>query len=781
MSSQRLAWCLMLACSLLLTGCAAGPQVAPTSIHASTSYVVAPVSVRAVTPQDEAMAGQWNQLLQHGDFNQVMSTYGIIPKLEGQSGNVEAKACKEHADELDAALRINPVGIALWYDAYRCAKSLQQKGLASARLRSLTDVVGFALRSAPPDWGDTPIRVLHFDDIAAFIQASGQQLANIYVDRTDGSRYLPVTIVLLDPTPPHQRTFTFDLLDSAVRMQRDPDAQFPSFRNGMAKAIVEALARSGIPAFAQVLKLDDARADNDIKSKVKSLQEQSGQGSFIAAVTLARICLFNHDKNCGRGAVDALLPWAEQHDPVAMLWLAVAYADGDGVKADAGNARRLIEAGDRELGNNQIAFLFASLREGSSGQIDPVVRDLIETQARAHEPHAEFVIAETARNASKKQPLSPAVRAGLQHAAEFGLPEAERLYGDELFDEHQKAEAMSWLLKAANTGDARAQLDLANRYAEQFTSDPHGKQAMKVQELWRQWNTRAAQDGVVDVMLGLGSFYMNLPGGQGTLFQAQGWMQSAAQAGSVDGSLSLGDIYATNAPGLDGDAGEAAKIYQSVLDNDPNNPNAKMGLAELLVYGNGVAKDLGEARRLRIEAANTGNSDAQEVLGSDLLYGKSGPKNPKAGIGWLKKAMAQSNKLAAQDYADALFNGYGVKRDTGKAIHLWQTALDQGYLTSINQAAWNLCTTPDPTLFDPKRGMHFADALEQSFGVEATELDTVAACHAANGDFEGAIHIEEGAIAQAEQELPVPTKMLGALQERKQLFKQHKRYTEPFL
>jgi TPR repeat protein len=273
---------------------------------------------------------------------------------------------------------------------------------------------------------------------------------------------------------------------------------------------------------------------------------------------------------------------------------------------------------------------------------------------------------------------------------------------------------------------------------------------------------------------------MDLPATKSNLREAQGWLQSASLAGNVDATLSLGDIYATNAPGLDGDASTAAQLYQLVLDDHPENSNARLGLAELLVLGKGLAKDLKRARQLRTEAAKTGNAAAEYVLGKDLLYGQSGSRNPKAGIAWLKKAAAQGYTMAKVNYADALFNGVGVARDAPKAIRLWQAAFDKGTWMGANQGAWYLCTSTDPALLDPKRGMVFANELEKAIGIGAAELDTVAACHAATNDFDGAIKVEQKAIREAEQMQPLPTKMIDALQKREQLYKQHKHYTEPF-
>jgi TPR repeat protein len=779
-------------CGVLLAACAAaGPPAVPAPASSAAARPpkaaaddrVAPVPVVATAPQDVLIAMEWNHLLEHGDAEKVMGTYEIIPKIESDDGGVKADACKAHADELEAALKINPVGLALWYDAYQCAKALGQADLAEQRLQSFTRVVGFALRSAPPDWGDTPIRVLHFDDIAAFIQASGEKVLNLYVDRLGGSRYLPVTVLLLDATSHRQRRLTFDFLDSFMRMQRDPNAQFPVFRNAVAMQIVRELEKStgARSPFAQAVELDEALGKDDLESRIKALESAAATGNYVATLRLAAICLFGHPGHCGTQAVDALLPWAEKRDPEAMLWLAIAYADGDGVKADAADARRLVEAADNELGDIRIAYAFASLREGQAAEIDPVVRPIIEAQARAHEPHAEFVIAETARNAPEKHPLSPAVRAGLEHAAESGLPEAQRLLADILFGESQRRTAMEWLLKAAKAGDSRAQQDLANHYAELFdASRKAGKQVPEDRELAREWNVRASQDGRVGAMLRLGYSYMNLPPTKDNLRQAQGWMQSAAAAGSTEGLLALGDLYATNAPGLDGDAGKAAQLYQSVLDSNPDNPNARLGLAELLVTGKGVAKNLPKARQLRTEAAATGNSYAEYILGKDLLNGESGSKDPGAGIEWLKKSMKQGNGMAKIRYADALFHGDGVKRDVEAALRLWQSALDQDQVwLGINDGAWYLCTSADPRLFDGARGLHFANELSQVLGIGAAELDTIAACHAAVDDFDGAMSFEKKAIDQAEQMQPRPAKMIDDLRQRQQLYGQHKRYTEP--
>ena len=88
----------------------------------------------------------------------------------------------------------------------------------------------------------------------------------------------------------------------------------------------------------------------------------------------------------------------------------------------------------------------------------------------------------------------------------------------------------------------------------------------------------------------------------------------AAELGSIDAQRDLGCCYAT---------GEEA-----------------------------IAQDLGLARQWYGRAAGAGHADAQYNLGCMLLFGEGGPKEPEAGMEWVRRAAGQGDPAAQSHLRD---------------------------------------------------------------------------------------------------------------------------------
>jgi TPR repeat protein len=99
---------------------------------------------------------------------------------------------------------------------------------------------------------------------------------------------------------------------------------------------------------------------------------------------------------------------------------------------------------------------------------------------------------------------------------------------------------------------------------------------------------------------------------------------------------------------------------------------AEAGLADAQyavsqIYANGaggISKDEPEARKWLLLAAQQNFDTAQVDLGSWLVEGKGGPRDMKAGFGWMRRA-AQGGNVAAQNRLAKLYvGGLGVEPDS---------------------------------------------------------------------------------------------------------------------
>src|SRR5262245_36969048 len=92
-----------------------------------------PAPSDAPTPPLE-FAKLWNHVLDETDPNSIYATFEVIAKLRGDDWQVDAQQCRDNTQQIDDALVANPVGLAMWYVAYQCARATQQDALAEQRL-----------------------------------------------------------------------------------------------------------------------------------------------------------------------------------------------------------------------------------------------------------------------------------------------------------------------------------------------------------------------------------------------------------------------------------------------------------------------------------------------------------------------------------------------------------------------------------------------------------------------------------------------------------------------
>ena len=105
---------------------------------------------------------------------------------------------------------------------------------------------------------------------------------------------------------------------------------------------------------------------------------------------------------------------------------------------------------------------------------------------------------------------------------------------------------------------------------------------------------------------------------------------------------------------------------------------AQVALAVRYRDGKGIAKDNGEAMRWAHLAADGGDANAMDFIGSAFLRGSAIERNPVIALGYFKAAAAKSSQ-AAFNLGQCFFGAQGTEQDIPQALEYWKKAADAGH------------------------------------------------------------------------------------------------------
>ena len=123
------------------------------------------------------------------------------------------------------------------------------------------------------------------------------------------------------------------------------------------------------------------------------------------------------------------------------------------------------------------------------------------------------------------------------------------------------------------------------------------------------------------------------------------------------------------------DLGKAAELYQKAADQ--GNADGQDSLGSLYEHRQGVIKDLGKAVELYQKAADQGHAGAQFNLGWLYEHGQGVPQDFSKAAELYQKAADQGYARAQTSLGWLYENGQGVPKDLGKARELYQKAANQ--------------------------------------------------------------------------------------------------------
>lgn len=126
------------------------------------------------------------------------------------------------------------------------------------------------------------------------------------------------------------------------------------------------------------------------------------------------------------------------------------------------------------------------------------------------------------------------------------------------------------------------------------------------------WWHRAADQGDAEAQISIGFLYMHGFGVQQDYDEAVRWYRKAADQGNPEAQRCIGFLYEGGSGGVEQDYAEAMGWYRRAADQ--GHVGAQYHVGSMFANGWGVTRDLGQARGWMQKAADGGHEDAKKWL-----------------------------------------------------------------------------------------------------------------------------------------------------------------------
>lgn len=731
-------WLAVCAGILLIARPLASVGAEPASTDADQGSIPS-VLDRPALPEVVDAAAAWTRFLGAGRPEDVAAAMTHLGTLLDEDGNPNPERCRAGAEEWTAALQVAPVSLIAWHIARACAEVEGDEAVADHAAAAFGELAGFALSSNPTlGSGAPPIRILTESDVYALAEALGHEV--LYVDYVldDTRRHLPIEAAVWDAENSREIVFRFDYLDVWMRLQALVDPLVaPVARAQFAAQVLEHSAKEApqLPA-AIALARKKAILEGDSRKQLDAAVQLAGAGDIGAARSLANFCLLGKDVGCGQSAVDGILPFAEQRWVLPSVWLAIAYAKGRGVDRDARAADRLLDSADRRSGEHRatLAAGMLLLARWGAEPLPDALRKRLKRLARAGVERADHLLL-LDELLGKRQP-SVRDRERLALAAERGWAPLQ-VVAAEAWRTRDPERALNWLRAAAAQGDPLHQVALAQTLQQRETDTA----ALQEAESWR---SAAAHGGSADSALGVARRLKR----EGRLGPAQAWFVSSAAFGEPEGAYQAALMFVDGGEGVRESHAVAHRILSSTEALASHVPARRL-LADLLMFGDDAelrdTKRAGELLRLNVAE---GDLESTTMLGEWLLSGRVAAEPGEDAGSLLRSAAERGDAEAMTTLGMAIYRGLVDGGDAEEALSLLGRANEGGSRAALNNLAWVRCTAADPDYRDPAQGLVHARELARRDELPAPYRDTIAACHAANGDYATAVEIQRQILAE---------------------------------
>lgn len=713
-------------------GAAEPPKAVPSRpAHAATAEQV------AADP-----AGVWTRFRASAEFGAAFKAFDVIEAVGHDFASVDAGKCREHAAALREAVEAVPVSIALHRVALMCAEAV---GDAAAAERQ-TLALGALSKLALADGGDSPwrrpIQVLSPRDIYALLAVLGYEFRYEYFREVHPNGYFPLVVAAWDPESKVERHLAFDYIDAIAAIERD--AIYPGTatqRHALAHAVVESQGKVRESSALDLLALSGSMETQDVQAQLARLREGASQGGLMSIARWIRICAEGGVPGCEDGLVDSLLPLAEKQHAMPLAMMAMLYARGIGVPRDAAQSTALLDAADARWGGSGGSMYFAAMQMIIDDKVSDDIQQRLRKAARERGGAVELMalVGEFSRNpkhvlserdiAMMSRPASNGGGIGLATLAQYHVARGEA------------AKASEATRLAAGLGHAASRRQVALRLL-----DEEGDAA---RPRWQPMLEAAAQGGDVIAMRVLAEQARQAD----KAHDAAGWLIAAVQLGDVAALLDYSQLLATGAEGLPGTPEDAVVNLEAIVaEGGEHAPEARQTLAAMAADGRGMKRNPKRAREWFLVDAERG--DVVSQMGLFRLH-----RSEDGGLFDEAEAMRWADRATAKDDADeaaTVKSSYGTwlvahketaQRARGLALLRGSVRVAKGdsVTGTSNNLAWALCVSPFDDVRNPAEGLAVMLRIDQS-SLPSAYLDTVAACHAANGDFPAAMRVQQRAI-----------------------------------
>lgn len=766
-SLHAVACCAMLVSALPLS--AKAPDALSKQPAAPASPPAPAITVREVIDAPEAA---WQRFLAQARYPAVYEAYDALGKVGYSLLDVDAEACGRHRDALDRAVALAPVSIAVHRARLLCAEANGDDAAAEEAIQALASLSRLALADGREPFWPRPIRVLGPIDAYALLANSGLQYRYDRFELPRAQRHFPLRIAAWDPAARTERHLVFDYIDVVHQLSRDDTySGFPVQRQLLAESFVQAQADAGEAQGIDWQASKAARWIDDPADRQAALRPGAEAGGLLSLADWLAFCVRTPSPGCGDEAVDLLLPFAEKGYAAHIVLLSMAHAGGAGVERDESAAAALLDAAIRQWHGDGALLLFAQAWT-PTGQPPPAfLRERVAARVAAGSAVAGAISALWKLGDEDAPRLDPAEVRALTDAGNNGIGMGYALLAN---DHQRRDEALvsnAWLKFAADAGDGDAQAGLGIHAFEAARSQAQRDEALRQV-------AQGAQGGAVAGM----RFMAHRANRHQRWADVEAWLMGAAREGYIDAILDLGAVYERERPGTRGGMQQAIDGYRSLSDHD-DQAEARRRLAQMAIEGRGIERDPAQAERWLRQDAEKGDGVSAAQLGLSHLVGDFGARDEAEGIRWMERAIADGNADAYVGYGSWHFYRNGNAPQTRRrGIELWLEGAEAKADWALNNAAWALCTAPEPEIFDAARGLDLARRMQnEEADLAPAKLDTVAACHAATGDFEEAVALQQEVVESLtdEERSAQATEGVDTMVGRLALYRTGERYREP--
>ncbi len=715
-------------------------------------------------PQDVGAEAAWRAFRERPYAKELGSHFDKLGSLLDENGDVVADACSSTPlARMESDLSIS---IAYWWFRMECAELQGDDVEVERSLQAFAALARHALEQAPRRHSnDAPTPILHEFDLWMLIRGLELELGYVYLDAVSFSPHAAYRLSLWDPVEKREHLLSLDFLDVHLDMVgRGGEPRTLSSRLYLLRLFLRAFSELGaeMPAarairMAQVLQSDDS----DQLSRLAAL---AAEGDFHAAIRLFELCRVPADRQCGTLPIDALLPFAEVGLAEAVSMLGSLYAQGIGVRRDAGAAAELYSRADERIGAYGASL--ASARQwlqppDHGGLPKPLRKRLEQAAAEGIEEAGDLLvqsdIAEAIASGKRKR-----VPRKLLAAVDSTSPWVRTALGNLLLDA-EKEQAMEHFAYGARTGGVLQVIQFL--IAADYTSH----QPMEPEELLRM-HERAGNAGWVESALWLGRYYE-----RSDPDRARRWMLGAANLGHKQAMYEAAEMLVDQWNG-DQALATAAQLLEGLLKQGPS-PEAEVLLADLLIQGvGGVQADRPRAARMLRALHAKGHAEGSHMLAANLAMGRLEAEADDRPRDVLEALAEKGNAEAMLALAQLIYTGH-FDGEPADAWRWWRKAIEAEAEGARNNLAWTLCVSADPRFRNVEEGLAEAQRMDDPAALPTAYRDTVATCFAANGDFARAIELEQSILDELQAE-GAPEAGLGYFRDKLALFQRGEVFLE---